>query len=89
MLVLHVVCLCEWPLLARRETSARSDVAESSEEPIDAHPKLMPNGDDKVEAHGAMEDRNDEEEKEEETTCAFCLFQRRGPCGQHFRSWEK
>lgn len=32
---------------------------------------------------------NDDEEEDEETTCPFCLFQRRGPCGTQFRSWEK
>lgn len=31
----------------------------------------------------------DDEDEEEETTCPFCLFQRRGPCGTHFRAWEK
>lgn len=47
-------------------------------------------GDDpRTQAHTENEAGEDEDEEDEETTCPFCLFQRRGPCGRQFRAWEK
>mmetsp|Transcript_4734 Transcript_4734/g.6497 ORF Transcript_4734/g.6497 Transcript_4734/m.6497 type:complete len:244 (-) Transcript_4734:250-981(-) len=43
------------------------------------------------EAKADHENSEHKEEKveEEETSCAFCKYMRAGPCGKHFRRWEK
>ncbi|CAM9589750.1 unnamed protein product [Choristocarpus tenellus] len=48
---------------------------------------LEGNGDVAISTTDELEGR--EEEEDEDTTCPFCLFQRRGPCGPEFRLWEK
>lgn len=46
-------------------------------------------GDDAPQQAQIENEPDDDDEEDEETTCSFCLFHRRGPCGMHFRRWEK
>lgn len=74
---------------ARLSPSAPAVTSDASEERVSPPIKVGDKEVDGFGAKGGAVEGSEEDEEDEPTTCAFCLFQRRGPCGQQFRSWER